>query len=161
VKLEGARRVGYRSISIAGARDPVMVRGVEGILEAVRGQVDAMAAGTFRGRLQFHVYGRDGVMGPGEPVRETRSHELGIVIEAVSPTQEEADTLASLTRSTLLHYGYPGRISTAGNLAFPFSPSDIRMGEVYEFSLYHLMEVDDPAGFPLEMASVRRGEVTR
>ncbi len=107
--------------------------------------------------MHFHVYGKDGVMGPTEPVRQTRSHELGIVIEAVAPTQEEADTLISVTRSTLLHYGYPGRISTAGNLAFPFSPSDIRAGEVYEFSVYHLMEMDDPADFPLEVVEVKGG----
>jgi hypothetical protein len=161
VKLEGARRIGYRSISIAGTRDPVMVSGIGAILEAVRGQVDAMTAGRFRGTRYFHVYGRDGVMGPTEPVRETRSHELGILIEAVSPTQEEADSLVSLTRSTLLHYGYPGRISTAGNLAFPFSPSDIAAGEVYEFSIYHLMEIDDPADFPMEMVRMQRGEVAR
>jgi len=42
----------------------------------------------------------------------------------------------------LLHYGYDGRISTAGNLAFPFSPSDIKAGEVFEFSIYHLMEIE-------------------
>jgi hypothetical protein len=35
------------------------------------------------------------------------------------------------------------RKSTAGNLAFPFSPSDVKMGAVYEFSLYHLVKVDD------------------
>ena len=75
----------------------------------------------------------------------------------VGGTMEEADTLTSVTRSTLLHYGYPGRISTAGNLAFPFSPSDIRAGEVYEFSVYHLMDLDDPADFPLEVAEVKGG----
>lgn len=161
VKLEGARRVGYRTISIAGTRDPIMVRDIGAILEAVRGQVGSMTAGKHRGTTHFHVYGRDGVMGPTEPVHETRSHELGIVIEALSPTQEEADSLVSLTRSTLLHYGYPGRISTAGNLAFPFSPSDLAAGEVYEFSIYHLMEIEDPADFPMEMVSIRAGEVTR
>ncbi len=92
-----------------------------------------------------------------QPVKRTASHELGILIEAISPTQEEADSLVSVTRSTLLHYGYPGRISTAGNLAFPFSPSDIRMGEVYDFSIYHLMEIDDPAGFPLQIVPVGGG----
>jgi hypothetical protein len=35
------------------------------------------------------------------------------------------------------------------------------MGDVYGFSIYHLMEIDDPAGFPLEVFSVRRGEVTK
>jgi hypothetical protein len=161
VKLEGARKTGYRSISIAGTRDPVMVRDIASIIEAVQGQVASLSAGKLRGEMHFHLYGRDGVMGPTEPVRETGSHELGIVIEAVSPTQEEADSLVSVTRSTLLHYGYPGRISTAGNLAFPFSPSDIRAGEVYEFSIYHLMEIEDPAGFPVEMVEIRRGEVAR
>jgi len=62
-----------------------------------------------------------------------------------------------VTRSTLLHYGYPGRISTAGNLAFPFSPSDVAMGSVYGFSLYHLMRIDDPADFPLEIVRVGKG----
>jgi hypothetical protein len=157
VKLEGARRLGCRSISIAGTRDPVMVRDIDGILEAVRGQVDSMAAGALRGSLHFHVYGKNGVMGETEPVKETRSHELGIIIEAISPTQAEADSLVSVTRSTLLHYGYPGRVSTAGNLAFPFSPSDMEAGDVYGFSLYHLMEIDDPAGFPLEIVRVRGG----
>jgi hypothetical protein len=154
VKLEGARRIGSRSISIAGTRDPVMIRDIDSIIEAVRAQVSSLSAGSFRGELHFHIYGKNGVMGPAEPVKESLSHELGIVIEAISPTQEEADSLVSVTRSTLLHYGYPGRISTAGNLAFPFSPSDIRMGDVYGFSIYHLMEIEDPAGFPLEVVAV-------
>jgi hypothetical protein len=161
VKLEGARRIGSRSISIAGTRDPVMIRDIDSIIEAVKAQVISLSAGSFRGELHFHVYGKNGVMGPAEPVKESRSHELGIVIEAISPTQEEADSMVSVTRSTLLHYGYPGRISTAGNLAFPFSPSDIRMGDVYGFSIYHLCEIEDPAGFPLEVVPVQRGEARR
>jgi hypothetical protein len=131
IKLEGARRTGFRSLSIAGTRDPVMVRDIEPILEAVRSQVFAQTSGAIPGTVRFHVYGRNGVMGDMEPVREARGHELGIVIEAVSAAQEDADSLVSVARSTLLHYGYPGRISTAGNLAFPFSPSDVRMGEVH------------------------------
>jgi len=69
---------------------------------------------------------------------------LGIVIETVAKTQEIANTICSFARSTMLHYGYEGRISTAGNLAFPYSPSDFKAGEVYIFSIYHLIEVDDP-----------------
>lgn len=33
-------------------------------------------------------------------------------------------------------------VSTAGNLAFPFTPPEIRVGPAYEFSVYHLMEVE-------------------
>ena len=89
-------------------------------------------------------------MASREPYRGASSHEIAVLIEALAPTQTEADTLCSLTRSTLLHYGYPGRISTAGNLALPFSPSDIRMGPAFEFGIYHLMRVTEPL-FPLEI----------
>jgi len=144
IKLEGSRIIGYRSISIAGTRDPIMIASIDQILAEVKQQIREMSPDNDRSeQLFFHVYGKNGVMGPLEPLANAVSHELCIVIEALCENQEEADTLCSVARSTLLHYGYAGRISTAGNLAFPFSPSDIKMGQVYEFSLYHLM---DPAG---------------
>jgi len=159
VKVEGARRIGCRAVTIAGVRDPTFIAHCAEILRAVEQQVAELMAGQQRGALYFHVYGRDGVMGPAEPLRCTTSHELGIVIEAVAPTQADADSLVSLTRSTLLHYGYPGRISTAGNLAFPFSPSDLPAGNVYEFSVYHLMQQDAPADFPLEVQVFQQGRL--
>ena len=54
-----------------------------------------------------------------------------------------ADSICGTLRSSFLHYGYEGRKSTAGNLAFPFAPSDISFGAVYEFSVYHLMKVNN------------------
>jgi hypothetical protein len=102
--------------------------------------------------LLFRAYGRDGVMGSLEPERHQLPHEIGLIIEAVAPTQDLADAICAFARSTLLHFGYEGRKSTAGNLAFPYSPSDFKAGEVYEFSVYHLMRIDDPvAVFPAEM----------
>lgn len=86
------------------------------------------------------------------------AHELLIIIEAVADTQEHADTICGFARSTMLHFGYEGRISTAGNLAFPFSPSDCKVGEVFEFNVYHLMKVDDPAGmFPVQYITFDKG----
>jgi len=92
--------------------------------------------------LRLIRYGLDGVLGPCEPAASL-PHEVGLVIDAVAPTQELADYVLSLARSTALHQAFPGRKTTAGNLAFPFSPSDFSGGPVYEFSVYHLMEVDD------------------
>jgi len=162
VKLEGVRRVGFRTIAVAGTRDPIMIRAIDQILAGVESQVkDILKAETVEGRIFFHVYGKDGVMGALEPEKRVCGHELGIVIEAVGPTQEAADAVCSLTRSTLLHYGYPGRISTAGNLALPFSPSDARMGEVFEFSLYHLMPLARPDDFPTRVITMRGGKETK
>ena len=159
VKVEAARRVGYRTVSIAGARDPIFIAQVEEIVEAIRGRVaDNFAhipAADYQ--LLFHLYGKNAVMGPLEP-RPEPAHELGIVIEAVAGTQELANTICAFARSTMLHHGYPGRISTAGNLAFPYSPSDFKAGEVYRFSLYHLLHVADPnALFPIDMIDITAG----
>ena len=83
-------------------------------------------------------------MGALEPLTEITSHEICIVIDVVADTQEHANAVCSVARSTLLHYGYPGRIATAGNLAFPFSPSDMKVGEIYVFNIYALLRTEDP-----------------
>lgn len=159
VKLEGARPTGYRAISVAGVRDPVLIGCVDEVLNEVRKQVLSIIGGNTKGTIRFRVYGKNGVMEDFEPIKKTASHELGIVIESNAPTKDEADSLLSATRSTLLHYGYPGRISTAGNLAFPYSPSDVSLGETFEFSLYHLMELDGNCLFPLTTHNVERGKI--
>ncbi|HHT42496.1 MAG TPA: DUF1446 domain-containing protein [Firmicutes bacterium] len=143
LKLEGARLVGYRTISIAGVRDPIMISQIDEIISAVKARVADNFQDLRDYHLHVHCYGKNGVMGSLEPYGQP-SHELGLVIEAVAPTQDIADTICGFFRSTLLHYGYPGRKSTAGNLAFPYSPSDTSTGAVYKFNIYHLLEVDDP-----------------
>ncbi|MCL2368861.1 MAG: DUF1446 domain-containing protein [Oscillospiraceae bacterium] len=158
VKLEGAKQVGYRTVSIAGIRDPIMIAQIDTILGGIRERVaDNFKDSALDYHLHFHIYGRDGVMGNLEPRPSTASsHELGVIIEATASTQKQADTICSFARSTMLHYGYEGRRATAGNLAFPYSPSDLQVGEVYEFSVYHLLEVDDPVKlFPIEYVEVQ------
>ena len=143
LKLEGARRVGYRCITIAGTRDPIMIAGIDGILEKVKAQaMRNLSVAEESIRLNFHLYGKNAVMGKQEPSQQT-PYELGILLDIVAPTQDMANSVCSLVRSTLLHYGYENRVATAGNLAFPFSPSDIPTGEVFEFSIYHLMDVEN------------------
>lgn len=146
IKLEGAKMVGYRTISIAGCRDPIMITQIEQIMAGVKGMVKDNFTGLRKEdyRLLFRIYGKNGVMGSLEPVKEFKSHELGIIIEVVAKTQQLANTICSFARSAMLHYGYPGRVATAGNLAFPYSPSDFKAGQVYQFSLHHLLKVEDP-----------------
>ncbi|NBV25030.1 MAG: DUF1549 domain-containing protein [Proteobacteria bacterium] len=71
------------------------------------------------------------------------------------PTQALASYVLSLARSSYLHCPFDGRKATAGNLAFPFSPSDFEGGDVYDFSVYHLMKVKDQnALFPVELETI-------
>ncbi|MCL1951101.1 MAG: DUF1446 domain-containing protein [Turicibacter sp.] len=157
IKLEGARKIGCRTISIAGCRDRAMIENIQHIIDGVKAQVaDNFGKSLGDYFLDFIIYGRDGVMGRLEPTPQTAGcHELGIIIEAVGNTQGAADTLCSFARSTMLHFGFEGRRSTAGNLAFPYSPSDFHGGNVYAFCCYHLLKTDDPTGFfPIEMVEV-------
>lgn len=144
IKLEGARLIGYRTISIAGARDPIMIEKIDEIIEGVKERVrDNFKDKNWDYYLNINIYGRNGVMGSIEPSPKITSHEIGVVIEAVGESQHKADTICAFARSSMLHFGYEGRKATAGNLAFPYSPSDFHAGEVYNFSIYHLMEVDN------------------
>jgi hypothetical protein len=157
VKLEGARLAGHRHIAIGGIRDPRMIGQIDRIEADMRDRLaqnleGRIAPGTWL--LTIRRYGLDGVMGALEPVK-TPAHELGLLIDAVADTPEIAETVCAMARSLLLHWGYAGRIATAGNVAFPFSPADIPAGPVYAFNVYHLLELADPvAPFPFEMLEV-------
>lgn len=159
IKLEGVKCTGYRTVSIAGARDPIFISKIDEIIAGVRERVaDNFKAANYDYQLEFKIYGINGVMGALEPVKDPHPHELGIVIDCVAPTQEIANTICGFTRSTMLHYGYTDRKATAGNLAFPYSPSDFKVGPVYEFSVYHVMEVADPCSeFPIAMTYFDNG----
>ena len=139
VKLEGAREAGYRTVSICGNRDPLFISQIDTIIENVKRRTAANLSADFDYHLDFIVYGKNGVMGDLEPAHTITSHEIGIVIDAVADTAEHSAAACSVARSTLLHYGYEGRIATAGNVAFPFSPSDIKVGAIYTFSVYALL----------------------
>jgi len=144
VKLEGAKAAGFRTISICGNRDPIFISQIDSILENVKKRTVDNLSADFDYQLDFIVYGKNGVMGQLEPNPRVTSHEIGIVIDVVADTQEHSAAACAVARSTMLHYGYPGRIATAGNLAFPFSPSDIKVGEIYVFSVYALLRSKDP-----------------
>jgi hypothetical protein len=147
VKLEGARLAGWRCVMIAGIRDPLMIAHIKDIQTALAERVSKMLSGRIapsQYSAHFHRYGLDGVMGSLEPSR-VQPHEIGLVLDVVADTEANASTVAATYRSLLMHWSYPGRKATAGNLAFPFSPAEFRAGPVYEFSVYHLLEIDDPA----------------
>ncbi|QNG59875.1 acyclic terpene utilization AtuA family protein [Bacillus sp. PAMC26568] len=143
VKLEGARKTAYRTIVIAGIRDPVLIKSIEDIEEIVKEEVilhyNDISKDSYK--INFYNYGKNGVLGEKE-TEFFSGYEIGLVFEVVADTQEIASSICASVRSTFLHYGYEGRKSTAGNLAFPFAPSDIDFGPVYEFSIYHLMKLN-------------------
>lgn len=159
VKLEAAELLGFRSLTIAGTRDPMLIGRFDSFIASVRSEVEKKAAAfgvpPSDYRLSFHIYGKDGVMAEREFVRAIQSHELGIVADVVGKSQEVASAVLAIARTNLLHTDFPNRLCREGNMAFPFSPSDIEVGPVYRFLLNHVVEVDDPCSmFPIEYETV-------
>jgi hypothetical protein len=159
VKLEGVERDGYRAITICGTRDPVLIGQIDDYLATHRAKVSAKAAAfgvpPSAYRMAVRVYGKDGVMADWEPTPAVTGHELGFIIEVVGDTQDIADAVLAMARTSLLHADFPGRLCKEGNMAFPFSPSDIALGPLYRFSVFHTLALEDPCAiFPIEYESV-------
>jgi hypothetical protein len=159
IKLEGARRVGYSAFTIAATRDPGLIGQIDSFLDFVRAstatKVGALGLSPDDYQLVLRVYGHDGVMGTWEPTQGVVPVEVSLIAEVVARTQEIANAALSLARVTLLHSDFPGRMCREGNMAFPFSPSDIERGAIYEFMLQHVVEIDDPLRmFPIEYEDV-------
>lgn len=160
VKLEAAEKVGHRAVTICGTRDPLLIGQLDGFLGIVRELVRAKAAdleiAPAQYRLTIHTYGRDGVMGAREPVQGTNgAHELGFLVDVVADSPDTAAAVIALARTSMLHADFPGRLCREGNMAIPFSPSDLTAGEVYRFSMNHVVLPDDPYEmFPIEFETV-------
>ncbi len=132
LKLEGVKCSGYRTICTANIYDKDTIENFDFIKDTVTEFVRENTKNTIdpeKYTLSFKTAG--GV-----------DSSLNVIIDSVGETQEVADTICSLARSRMLHCDFPGRKSSAGNLAFPFSPSDIHVGKVFEFSIFHLAKVD-------------------
>lgn len=155
VKLEGVRRTGYKAITICATRDPVLIRGIDNYLKAARVLIEekttAFGVKTSEYQIAIRSYGRDGVMAEREPLSDQVPHEMCFVAEVIAATQDVANAVIGIVRLTLLHSDFPGRLCKEGNMAIPFSPSDIELGAAYEFNVYHIVEADDPYHlFPIE-----------
>ena len=159
VRLEGVEFVGYRCICISMTRDPVLIGCIDSYLDSVDGivrkRVEGIGIREDEYKLHYRIIGKDSVMGEREPVKELKGHELGVIIEAVAPTQDLANEIVGMTRPVAKNAYYPGKLCDEGCLTFPYSPSDIPMGPVYRFNMLHVLEPETPLEmFPIEYVAV-------
>src|SRR3546814_18291081 len=73
------RSVGYQSVIVGGIRDPFIIRQIDDWVERLHARVHARVAEIYGGKLgrdkyvfNVRVYGKNGVMGALEPVKEDR-----------------------------------------------------------------------------------------
>jgi hypothetical protein len=156
VKLEGAGKVGERYVGIVGVRDPYTISRIDDVIAWARDAVRERF-GNVAYELAYTVYGRDGVMGELEPLRDRPAHELCIVVQGVAPTREMAEEVCMAGSRQMFYARLPDVKGTAGGVAFlldevmPASPA-------YRWTLNHTMRLDDPCElFPIHMTTVGGG----
>lgn len=142
VKIEGAGKVGERYIGIAGVRDPYTIQHIDEVIAWAREQaVERFGESGYE--LHYRVFGKNGVMGDLEPIKEILSHELCVVVEGIAPTKEMAHEVCMTGTRQMFYARLPEVKGTAGGVSFildevlPASPA-------YIWTMNHTVPVDDP-----------------
>jgi hypothetical protein len=140
VKVEGVKSLGYETVLFAFIREPELVARLDDYVaeQVARGKAEIADAGIVDPD-KLHVV-----------VRTVRSHgdeanaEAALLLRVVAPDAQTSFRAANTVRGRLTHGDYPGRKTTAGNLAFPLSKAFIQNGQAYVFNVWHLLPLDDP-----------------
>jgi len=135
IKLEGSRALGKRTISI---------------LAVDKTRIPMNEESKKSTENEWRVYGKNAV----EACLDNQ--ELGLIVCVNSSNKDAARDVLAALRSGLLHYGYPGRISTAGNLAFPCSPSDLMLEQNDQASYFFIAGTRDPI-FQSQWTAIQSG----
>lgn len=151
LKIEGAAAMGWRVVLMAGVADPGLIGRLQEVLRAVELKVRALADGSWS--VHPRIYGLGAVRDLAPALHST--HEVGLLLEFVAPEPDRARAVAAVFRQHLLHHGFEGRMSTAGNLAFAFTPPELDAGRAARFLIYHVMhDTDLEQRFPTEVCEV-------
>jgi hypothetical protein len=143
IKIEGAGKVGERCYVVVGVRDPQTIASIDQAIAWAKQKVEAWYGPNGQTyQLYYHVYGKNGVLGDLEPVKDLRSHELGIVVEAIAPSLDQADKIVTLAGRGIFYARIPTK-GTAGGGAF--LTEDVLVGKpAYEWTMNHIMRIDTP-----------------
>lgn len=153
VKLEGAAKIGERFVGMAGVRDPYTIANIDKVIDWAREQARERFGDT-GWELHYNVYGRNGVMGDLEPLKDKPGHELCIVVQGVAPTKEMAEEVAMIGTRQMFYARLAEVKGTAGGVSFPFDEV-MQASAAYRWSMNHTMAVDDPLElFPTHTAMI-------
>ena len=150
VKLEGAGKVGERYVGIAGVRDPYTISRIDEVIAWAKAAVRERF-GESGYQLTYTVYGRDGILGELEPLRNRPAHELCIVVQGVAPTKEMAEEVCMIGTRQMFYARLPNVKGTAGGVAFMLDEV-MPASAAYRWTLNHTMGIDDPLElFPVHL----------
>lgn len=143
VKLEGSGFIGEKYIGLAGIRDPYTIENIDEVIRMARDQI-AEEFSDLDYRVSFRIFGKDGVMGELEPIKEIKSHELMVVIEGIADTQEDAEAVALMGTRQIFYARLPEVKGTAGTASFVVDEV-LPATAAYMWTMNHTIPVKDPA----------------
>lgn len=141
VKLEGSGLLGYRYVGIAGIRDPQTIARVDEVMEWAKDAVKERF-GEDGYELHYNVYGRNGIMGDLEPLKDKPAHELCLIVQGVAPTKEMAEELTLIATRQLFYARLTDAKGTAGGVSFVFDEV-LQASPACIWTLNHTMSVKD------------------
>ena len=144
VKLEGARRVGFQTVSLALVRERRYVENIRRWCDEVRARCTEQARASVDGdfSLELRVIGADATLGPLDCGARTGS-EVGVLGIVTAQTEALSREVAKILNPYLLHHPLTGQ-EPLPTFAFPFSPPEMFRGAIHEFCLNHVLTLDDP-----------------
>ena len=158
VKLEGARIVGYQTSLLVLLRDNNYVQNVkewtEKLSKFLKKEIKLrMKLDISDYSLDFRHIGLNSTLGELEK-NEGNPVEVGVLCIVTSKRNKLSTEIAKLINPFLLHF--PLTINEElPTFAFPYSPVHSDRGCVYEFSLNHLLELNNPMdAFQIKISEV-------
>lgn len=153
VKLEGSGKVGERYVGLAAVRDPYTIANIDRVIDWAKAQVRERF-GESGYELHYTVFGRDGIMGAWEPMRDRPGHELCIMVQGVAPTAEQAEEVCMTGTRQMFYARLPKVKGTAGGVAFALDEV-LRASPAYRWTLNHTLRLDHPLElFPTHVVEV-------
>jgi hypothetical protein len=150
VKLEGAGKVGERYVGMVGIRDAYTISRIDEVIGWAKAQVRERF-GDSGYQLSYTVYGRDGILGEMEPMRDKPAHEVCVVVQGVAPTKEIAEEVCMIGTRQMFYARLPNVKGTAGGVAFMLDEV-MPASAAYRWTMNHTMRVNDPLEqFPIHM----------
>ncbi|MBD3677344.1 MAG: acyclic terpene utilization AtuA family protein [Rhodobacteraceae bacterium] len=155
VKLEGARRAGFQTVSLVLVREPRYVANIQSWCADIGARCTAKARQRVEGAfsIELRVIGRDATLGALEP-GDGSGPEVGVLGIVTAETEALSLEVAKILNPYLLHHPLT-EDEEMPTFAFPFSPPEMPRGAVHEFCLNHVLELDDPMdAFRLEVEEI-------
>lgn len=156
VKLEGARSGGFQTVSLALVRDPRYVQNIRAWVDDIQEKCTAKATQRVNESftLELRLIGVDATLGALETDARIGS-EVGVMGIVTAQSEATSREVAKILNPYLLHHPLTEQ-EEMPTFAFPFSPTEMARGQIYEFCLNHVLTLENPMEvFQLDVMEMR------